>query len=294
MAVVIVSARHLTDSPLLTLRARPLLAAGTAALLLVVAGSIGIGYRLALSAAPDRAADAPAADSPAVDALVIRVGALTGQLARLEQQTAALALRLGSAPVTAALTSRAHRMASGGPSLPLERVADLEAGIARLDATLADLSGLAIDHELGWMAYPSRMPVAGERFPVSSNFGIRHDPFSGRLARHTGLDIPAPSGTPILASGGGRVVAAGYKGAYGRAVVIDHGDGLATLYGHASKLLVDVGDVVLPQQRIALVGSTGRSTGPHLHFEVIRHGHSVEPRDYLAQVLEQRTGDSIQ
>jgi murein DD-endopeptidase MepM/ murein hydrolase activator NlpD len=83
------------------------------------------------------------------------------------------------------------------------------------------------------------------------------------------------------------VVSAGYKGAYGRTVVIDHGGGLATLYGHASKLFVRPGDVVMPNQRIALVGSTGRSTGPHLHFEVIRHGTRVEPRQYLSQVLGQ-------
>ena len=135
------------------------------------------------------------------------------------------------------------------------------------------------------MAYPYRLPVAGQGSRVSSTYGVRHDPFTGRLARHTGLDIPAPHGTPILASGGGRVVSAGYKGAYGRAVVIDHGDGLSTLYGHASKLLVRAGDVVMPNQQIALVGSTGRSTGPHLHFEVIRHGVRVEPRQYLSHVL---------
>jgi murein DD-endopeptidase MepM/ murein hydrolase activator NlpD len=81
------------------------------------------------------------------------------------------------------------------------------------------------------------------------------------------------------------VVFSGRRGAYGQAVVIDHGDGLATLYGHASRLLVTVGDIVLPQQKIALVGSTGRSTGPHLHFEVIRRGHQVEPRPFLTQVL---------
>jgi murein DD-endopeptidase MepM/ murein hydrolase activator NlpD len=86
------------------------------------------------------------------------------------------------------------------------------------------------------------------------------------------------------------VVFAGYKGAYGRAVVIDHGDGLSTLYGHASRLLVRPGDVVMPQQKIALVGSTGRSTGPHLHFEVIRKGSRVEPRQYLAHVLDHANG----
>jgi murein DD-endopeptidase MepM/ murein hydrolase activator NlpD len=91
-------------------------------------------------------------------------------------------------------------------------------------------------------------------------------------------------GTPILASAGGWVVTAGASGAYGNAVVIDHGNGLATLYGHASRIFVRRGDLVMPQQAIAAVGSTGRSTGAHLHFEVMRHGTRVEPRDYLGQV----------
>jgi murein DD-endopeptidase MepM/ murein hydrolase activator NlpD len=89
-------------------------------------------------------------------------------------------------------------------------------------------------------------------------------------------------------------VFSGRRGAYGQAVMIDHGDGLATLYGHASRLLVKAGDIVLPRQEIALVGSTGRSTGPHLHFEVIRKGHRVEPRQYLANVLGQRPGMTAQ
>lgn len=191
----------------------------------------------------------------------------------------------------------------GGPFLPVAGLAALTASdnrpeqsnghdLGRIDSQIAlledDLSRLAdavAERELETMAYPYRLPVAGQGSRVSSSYGVRHDPFTGRLARHTGLDIPAPHGTPILASGGGRVVSAGYKGAYGRAVVIDHGDGLSTLYGHASKLLVRAGDVVMPNQQIALVGSTGRSTGPHLHFEVIRRGVRVEPRQYLSHVL---------
>jgi murein DD-endopeptidase MepM/ murein hydrolase activator NlpD len=100
-----------------------------------------------------------------------------------------------------------------------------------------------------------------------------------------GLDIPAVHGTAILASGGGRVISAGYRGPYGNAIVIDHGDGLQTLYGHCSKLFVHTGDLVMPQQRIASVGSTGRSTGPHLHFEVIRDGKRVAPGQVLSSVL---------
>jgi murein DD-endopeptidase MepM/ murein hydrolase activator NlpD len=92
-------------------------------------------------------------------------------------------------------------------------------------------------------------------------------------------------GAAILASGGGRVVSAGFRGPYGNAVVIDHGNGLQTLYGHCSKLFVRSGDLVMPRQKIAAVGSTGRSTGPHLHFEVIRNGARVEPGRILASVL---------
>ena len=288
MAFVIVSDGHLTDSRLRTLRARPLLAAVTACALLLMATCVGLGVRLAQYVAPATEAGVPDVGRPEMHALVNRVGVLTGRLVQLERETAALAQRLGTAPVTAALASTPRPGPTGGPMLPVDGIARLEADVVRLESTLAVLSDAAVERELETMAYPSRLPVAGSQVPVSSHYGTRHDPFTGRLARHSGLDIPARHGTPILASGGGRVIVAGRHGAYGQTVVIDHGDGLATLYGHASKLLVRVGDVVLPQQMIALVGSTGRSTGAHLHFEVIRDGRRVEPRQYLAHVLDHR------
>ena len=187
----------------------------------------------------------------------------------------------------------------GGPFIPLSRdgtrpaaglashgdlgtgLSRLENELARLEAVVAQLANLTVEHDLASMAFPSRRPIRAGR--TSSGFGTRRDPFTGRPARHEGLDFPAPAGTPILASAGGRVVTAGASGAYGNAVVIDHGNGLATLYGHASRLFVRPGDLVMPQQAIAAVGSTGRSTGAHLHFEVMRRGIRVEPRDYLAQ-----------
>jgi len=137
------------------------------------------------------------------------------------------------------------------------------------------------DSDLAEMAWPSRYPIAGAR--ISSRFGNRRDPFTRRLARHTGVDMPAPPGTPIVASAGGTVRFAGYRRAYGNSVEIDHGDGLTTRYAHASKVLVRKGQVVLPEQPIATVGSTGRSTGPHLHFEVLRQGRPVEPLGYLGR-----------
>jgi hypothetical protein len=165
----------------------------------------------------------------------------------------------------------------------------IEAEIEWLQASLDRLAGVLADRELTTMAYPNRSPVQGSMPRISSGFGVRHDPFTGRLARHMGLDIPAHHGTAILASGGGRVISAGYRGPYGNAVVIDHGDGLQTLYGHCSKLYVRTGDLVMPQQRIASVGSTGRSTGPHLHFEVIRDGKRVAPGQVLSSVLARNT-----
>jgi len=290
MAFVIVSAGHLTDSRLRTLRARPLLATVATGTLLLMAACIALGFHLARLANPAGAAPREGLGEPEFRVIAVRVGALAGRLAQLEQETATLAHQLGTTPLTAALDSGPRPDSSGGPMVPAWDIAGLEASVARLEETLDWLSDSAIDRELDAMAFPNRMPVAGTRVPVSSPFGTRNDPFNGRLARHTGLDIPARHGTPILASGGGRVVFSGRRGAYGQAVVIDHGDGLATLYGHASRLLVKAGDVVLPQQEIALVGSTGRSTGPHLHFEVIRKGHRVEPRQYLANVLGQRPG----
>jgi murein DD-endopeptidase MepM/ murein hydrolase activator NlpD len=285
VAFVIVSAGRLTDSRLLTLPARTVLTAAAGALLLVMAACVGLGYKLAGAVGPTVTVAPVSAERADVRALVERVGALAGRLVQLEGQAAALAQQLGTVPVSATVQRSPAVEATGGPLVPVHGLSQLEAEVERLEGEMAGIAEAAAERDVEAMAFPNRLPVAGQSLPVSSSFGIRRDPFTGRLARHTGLDIPAPRGAPILASGGGRVVSAGYRGAYGQTVVIDHGDGLVTLYGHASKLLVRPGDVVMPQQKIALVGSTGRSTGPHLHFEVILDGRRVEPRQYLAGVL---------
>lgn len=116
---------------------------------------------------------------------------------------------------------------------------------------------------------------------ITSPFGMRADPFLGTQRRHTGLDIGAPYGAKIVAAESGKVILAQWYGAYGNAVVIDHGGKVTTLYGHSSKLLVKAGDTVSRGQTIAYVGSTGLSTGPHLHFEVRSNGTPVNPRDWV-------------
>ena len=129
--------------------------------------------------------------------------------------------------------------------------------------------------------YPSGIPIKkGSR---SSNFGWRIDPFTKIKTFHEGTDFVAKTGEPILAAAGGFVIFAGSHYQYGKMIDIDHGNGLSTRYAHANKLLVNVGQLVLPGEKIALVGSTGRSTGPHLHYEIRMNNTPRNPNRYLSK-----------
>jgi murein DD-endopeptidase MepM/ murein hydrolase activator NlpD len=130
-------------------------------------------------------------------------------------------------------------------------------------------------------------PVAKDT-PVTSEFGWRQHPITGERKFHTGIDFGAGLGTPIYAIANGRVELAGEKGGYGNTVIVNHSAGKSTLYGHASKLYVREGQQVVRGQAIAAVGSTGMSTGPHLHFEVRINNKPVNPRPYLQQYLAGR------
>ena len=116
---------------------------------------------------------------------------------------------------------------------------------------------------------------------IGSTFGNRVDPFRKRSAFHSGVDYPAPRGTAILASAGGKVTFAGYRAEYGNTVEIDHGNGYVTRYAHNSRLVRQVGDLVRAGQEIAKAGSSGRSTGAHVHFELWQDGVVVNPRKFL-------------
>ena len=126
---------------------------------------------------------------------------------------------------------------------------------------------------LGW-------PVPG-RTTVSSGFVTRTSPITGRTESHSGLDIPAPYGTAIVAAEAGKVTYSGWMNGYGNTIIIDHGGGLSTLYGHNSSLVARVGQVVSRGQTVAKCGSTGWSTGNHCHFSVLKNGAYVNPRNYL-------------
>nr|WP_236660243.1 M23 family metallopeptidase [Isachenkonia alkalipeptolytica] len=127
---------------------------------------------------------------------------------------------------------------------------------------------------------PSVWPVPGYT-RISSPYGNRTHPVLGGTRFHAGIDIPAPSGTPVVAAASGTVIMSQYSGSYGNVVVIDHGNGISTLYAHNSRNQVSRGQQVQGGETIARIGTTGMSTGPHLHFEVQRNGNTTNPMDWL-------------
>ncbi len=168
----------------------------------------------------------------------------------------------------------------GGPFVPLKpprsSASAFDRQLYRINAARAEINQYS--HTL--VSVPVRKPVTGE-VDMSSPFGMRLDPFLGRPAIHTGIDLRGEIGEPAHATAAGRVTIAGREGGYGNMVEINHGNGLATRYGHLSKILVKVGQTVHIGEVIGLIGSTGRSTGPHLHYETRINGEAVDPQKFL-------------
>lgn len=172
------------------------------------------------------------------------------------------------------------RLAVGGPYEPVEAGAAAPDAQADLQFRSLFMTWKKLDSlERGVIAIPSTKPVIQMNF--TSNFGIRSDPFHGTAAMHAGVDIPGAIGTPIYATADGIVSRSERAGGYGNLVEVDHGRGIATRYGHLSKILVGANTRVVRGQLIALMGSTGRSTGSHLHYEVRIDGHAVNPMPFL-------------
>jgi murein DD-endopeptidase MepM/ murein hydrolase activator NlpD len=169
------------------------------------------------------------------------------------------------------------RTGTGGPLLlaSTSPASGFDTKLADLDEALARLEGAKTLAK----AVPIANPVPGT--PVSSSFGVRRDPLLGMMAFHSGMDFRAISGSSVLATANGTVTAADYNGGYGNMVEVDHGNGLSTRYGHMSQILVNVGQQVRSGDVLGKVGSTGRSTGPHLHYEVRKNGNAINPASYL-------------
>lgn len=167
------------------------------------------------------------------------------------------------------------KKAVGGPLIELKAGSGLNDSINALDASLDHLNKL----RGAARKLPHGSPTPGSK--ISSRYGARRDPFTKRRAMHSGLDYRARRGTPVLATAGGKVIKAGRQGGYGKLVEVAHGNGLTTRYAHLSKIRVKVGQTIAKGKRVGDVGSTGRSTGPHLHYEVRRDGRSLNPIHFV-------------
>ena len=177
------------------------------------------------------------------------------------------------------LEKTAPRSAVGGPFVPARlpgNAGPFERQLHRINLTRGQIDRLTRTLAV----VPYRKPVIGQ-VEFTSGFGVRSDPFLGRPAMHTGLDFRAASGDPVRTTAYGKVVHAGWQGGYGKMVEVDHGNELSTRYGHLSEINVKVGDIVRIGQVIGAVGSTGRSTGPHLHYETRIDGDAVDPQKFL-------------
>jgi len=218
-----------------------------------------------------------------LDAMARRLGEMQARMLQVEALSERVSGLAGVNPNDLKLaTGRGGALVEGRP-LTLEELQatlnDLEQLTGERTDLLTVMESRLIDQRLKNMMLPTQAPLPGHG--VGSRFGWRIDPFTGRQALHTGLDFQGEVGTPIVAAAGGVVVTAEMHPQYGNMVEVDHGNGLVTRYAHASKLVVKKGDLVKRGQRLALVGTTGRSTGPHLHFEVLVQGVQQDPHRFL-------------
>jgi murein DD-endopeptidase MepM/ murein hydrolase activator NlpD len=235
-----------------------------------------------------------------LDAYALELGEMQARMMRLDAQSERLAKLAGekvAAPVKLQLTKvkqvppvtdKTSQLPRGGPlvldapmteSYLQQQIAELMAQVDVKTEYLSDIEAKLLQQSVLKDSLPNISPV--NALYNSSSFGYRIDPFSGHKAFHEGLDFMANTGTPIYAAARGIVSFAEQTPDYGKIVKIDHGSGIETRYAHTSLLVVKAGDRVEKGQKIAEVGSTGRSTGPHLHYEIRFNGNPLDPRKYL-------------
>jgi murein DD-endopeptidase MepM/ murein hydrolase activator NlpD len=219
-----------------------------------------------------------------IDAMARKVGEMQAKVVQLEALTERVS-QLAGVPIPASAKAAPGQGGAlvGARSLTVEELKQTLADLEAISNSKADLltvmESRLFDQKIAKVMLPTAQPVPGSH--LGSAFGWRIDPFTGRSALHSGLDFQADPGTPILAAAGGVVVVQDYHPAYGNVVEIDHGNGLITRYAHTSATFVKKGDLIKRGQKIAAVGSTGRSTGPHLHFEVLADGTPQDPQKFL-------------
>ena len=222
-----------------------------------------------------------------INSLAVKLGEVQAHMLRLDGLGEKLAKVAGLKPQELpSATANSGRGGAATVGAPLS-IDDFAKQLSELSGTvdvkadqLTVLEALLVEGSAQRKFLPTLPPI--ENINYTSNFGYRIDPFNGHSTFHEGVDFAAESGTPINAAASGKVIYADVHPAYGKCVEIDHGNGLVTRYAHGSELLVKEGDLVVRGQRISRVGSTGRSTGPHLHFEVRLNGVAQNPGRFLA------------
>lgn len=321
MPFISASSRSLTRDAIQVVHLRKILLPAALLLLVMNLGAFAGGLWLGQSLEDRPPVDGlTAAPLPVEDNFVItRVGELLGRLKTLESDAVLLRKMLGEhmeltsqlseldPSLVPAFAPAAREAGQGGvllpprncthPALNPEQATTME-GLWRSEQSARCMREVfdrllerVASRNAALMAIPSRRPIQQAR--LGSLFGNRTDPFNKRLAFHSGVDFAQRSGTAVLAAAGGRVRFTGRNGGYGNLLEIDHGNGLVTRYAHLSRFYVQAGDVVTPGQRVAAVGSTGRSTGPHLHFEVLNNDKFTDPQQFLMLGDLERDSDDL-
>jgi murein DD-endopeptidase MepM/ murein hydrolase activator NlpD len=305
MQIILLHPRFTTKS--LTLTSRHLMLAALIFLALLIAGNSFLYYLTLRHAADiklpfvrDMLASVMQDDTSKKDiyvkenlaAMAIKLGEMQAQLMRLDALGERVQGLAGVKPEEFNFKEKPGRGGAEPPSTGDRSARDLSMAEFRqaLDAMSKDVEHRAdymnvVETALMSDKIKSKLLPTSQPVNVSYNasgFGWRLDPFSGRQAFHEGIDFASPTGTPVAAAAGGVVIAAEYHHQFGNMLEIDHGNDIVTRYAHASKLLTKVGDIVKRGQHIADIGSTGRSTGAHLHFEVLVKGVQQDPEKFLS------------
>lgn len=217
--------------------------------------------------------------SEKLNALVTHIASLSAKVNQLDSQNAQLAEELGmsAADLDAFVPAALPDEHQDGPIM--QQITALQQSLDSKAQQLAMLESLVRGHHISEQSTLSGRPI--ESGWLSSYYGMRADPFTGEQAMHKGLDFAGEAGDSVVATAAGVVTWSGDRYGYGNLVEIEHGDGVVTRYGHNQSLLVSVGDVVTKGQQIAVMGNTGRSTGAHVHYEVIRNGQQIDPLPFV-------------
>jgi len=244
-------------------------------------------WQLALNEQKQELAQARDAAQNDLNALAVRLGQMQAQMLRVEAlgQRLTMVAKLGKSEFDFDQTP-----AQGGPAGPvvneplsplgfMQALNDMETQIDDRARQLEVIEQVLSSRKLDNAVSPAGRPIA--KGWLSSYYGKRTDPFHGRPSMHKGVDFAGKLGSDVVATAEGVVTWAGKRYGYGQLVEINHGNGYSTRYGHCQEILVAVGDKVEPGRKIALMGSSGRSTGPHVHYEVLKNGRQVDPTRYV-------------